>query len=169
MTGMIPRLLDRLGRYARQVGVFRGLQPIEMQQLEHGHQELPRRREREIATRQLHDLRVAELDTLAKIRERVSRSPLPFDLTRQLEKQVRLADQVERGIRQRDVLLEDRTMAAPLGRAMTEDESVVAESEEVFAEHRNGWSLIAYRLSLIAYRLSLIAYRLSLIAYRLSL
>jgi hypothetical protein len=45
--------------------------------------------------------------------------------------QARLADQVEADVRERDVFLERRAVAAPLGVALAEDQRVVGETQDV--------------------------------------
>jgi hypothetical protein len=77
---------------------------------------------------------IAIVDCLAKIRERVLASPFSFNLAREFEQERRLTNQVESDIRERDVLLENGTMPAPLRKTMTEHETIVAESEEIFGE-----------------------------------
>ena len=47
------------------------------------------------------------------------------------EQQARLADQVERDVGERQVLLEDRAVPAPLRQALAEDQRVVGEAEDV--------------------------------------
>src|SRR5688572_14744987 len=96
-----------------------------MQHFEHRDEKLSRNGERKITTRQLDDQRVPELDGLAEISECICVLPLSLRLPCQPEEQVRLADEVERHVGERDVLLEDRSMTAPLGQAMTQDQAIV--------------------------------------------
>ena len=97
-------------------------------------QELARDREREVALRQLDELAVAELNDLAKIRERIFVAPLPFHLAGETQEHRRLAEEIERDVRRRDVFLEDRTVAAPLAQPMAEHEPVVAEAQEILEQ-----------------------------------
>ena len=45
-----------------------------------------------------------------------------------------MADQIERHIRQSDVLLQYRRVAAPLRETVAEDQTIIAESERVLEE-----------------------------------
>ena len=128
---VIARLLHRLRGDAGQLGVRRFCRALHLQQREHAEEELPNDREAEIALRQLDHQRVPEVDRVAEIRERVLVATLPFHLAGELEQQRRLADQVERDVGERDVLLEDRPVAAPLRQPMAEHQPVVAEAEQV--------------------------------------
>src|SRR3970040_2267636 len=101
-----------------------------MQDLEDGNQELTRHGEREITAGKLHDQRVPEINRFAEIGEVVGGPRLPLRLSSQLQQEVRLADEVERHVGQRDVFLEDWPMAAPLGEAMAEDQAIVAQAKE---------------------------------------
>ena len=49
----------------------------------------------------------------------------------ELEEVRRLADEIERDVGQRDVLLENRRMPTPLRQSMTENESIVAEAKKI--------------------------------------
>ena len=111
-------------------------QRFHLQQRVNAEEELAHDREPEVAVRQLDEQHVAVVDGVAEIRERVLVASLPFDLARELEKQRRFADQVERDVGERDVLLEDRPVAAPLGQPMAEHEPVVGEAEEIGEERR---------------------------------
>jgi hypothetical protein len=91
-------------------------------------------RKRVITLRELHQMHVAVIDRIAEIREIIFTASLTLSLTRQLQKKGCLADEIERDVRERDVLLENRTMPAPLRETMTEHESIVAKSEEVLKE-----------------------------------
>jgi hypothetical protein len=134
VSGVVSRLLVRFRGDSGEISVLRRLQALEMQNLEDRDQELARHREREISARKLHDQCVPELDGFAEVGQRVGGPPLPFDLASQLQQKVRLADEVERDVGQRDVLLEDRPMAAPFRETMAEDEAIVAEAEEIVGE-----------------------------------
>ena len=105
------------------------------------HQHVPRVEEKltndggsEITVRPLDELRVAELDGVTEIGERIFAPPFPFDLPRELEQGRRLANEVECDVRERDVFLENRRVPAPLGESMAEDEPVIRESKQVFEE-----------------------------------
>src|SRR4029079_8921704 len=124
VADMVPRLLERLGRNPREIGVAALLQRIHLQQRVDAEQKLPDDGEAEITLGELQHQRVAKVDRVAEIGERVLVSSLPFHGRRELEEQARLADQVERDVGEGDVLLEDRSMAAPLGQPVSEHESV---------------------------------------------
>jgi hypothetical protein len=98
---------------------------VQVQRVENGNEELARRREGEVATRQLHDQRVPELGAFAEIRERIGGPSLSFFPARELEQQVGLANEVERDVRKRDVLFEDWPVAAPFGETMAVYQAIV--------------------------------------------
>ena len=100
----------------------------------HVEQELAHDREREVAFRQLDELAVAVVHRLAEIRERILVASLAFDLAREPQEHRRLADQVERDVRERDVLLEDRTVTAPFGQPVAEHQAVVAEPQQILEQ-----------------------------------
>jgi len=54
------------------------------------------------------------------------------------EQQPRLSEQVERGVGQRDVLLDHRAVAAPLRQPLSEDQRAVAEAKHVLEVGRTG-------------------------------
>ncbi len=99
-------------------------------------QKLARDGEGEIPVRQLDDERVAVVGRIAKIRERVLVAALRFRFAGPLQQQVRLAHEVERDVRERDVLLEDRPVPAPLAQPVAKHQAVVAVAEQVFEELR---------------------------------
>ena len=90
--------------------------------------------ERVVPIGKFDQMSVAIVDRLTEIREIIFASSLSFDLTSELEKEGRLADQVESDVRERDVLFENRPVSAPLRQTMTKNETIVAESEEIFGE-----------------------------------
>ena len=55
-----------------------------------------------------------------------------FDLARISEPHPRLAEEVEAHVRERDVFLEDRTLADPFAEALREHEVAVAEAQQEF-------------------------------------
>ncbi len=85
--------------------------------------------------RQLGQRVVGELAFGAEVRVVVFRAVFAGELLFQRGgvrvQQARLADQVEAHVRQRDVLFEDRAVAAPLGIALTEDQRGVREAQHV--------------------------------------
>jgi len=94
-------------------------------------EELAHDRERIVAFRQLDEVNVPIVDRLAEIREIVFTSTFAFGFTRELEVERCLSDEVERDVRESNVLLENRTVPAPLRQPVAEHEAVVAESQQV--------------------------------------
>src|SRR5262249_5316484 len=128
----------RFRRDPRQFGVAGRSEGLHLQQRVDTEQQLPNDGEREVATWQLHQERVPELDAVAQEREIVLGASLALRRPRQLEKQRRLADQVERDVRERDVFLENRAVPAPLRQPVAEDQPVVAEAEEIGKDNLGG-------------------------------
>src|SRR4051794_35794016 len=128
---MIPELLHGFRGDAGELLIAAPLQGLGLEQREDAEEELPDDGDGEVALRQLDEQRVSELHGIAQIRECIGVAPLSLDLCRKPEQERRLADEVERDVRQRDVLLEDRRMAAPLGETMAEDEPIVAETKQI--------------------------------------
>ena len=85
----------------------------------------------EVAVRALDEQQVAEVPGVAQVGEVVGGAALALDLGGEAEPHLRLADQVERDVGERDVLLERRRVAAPLGDAVAEDQGRVADAEQV--------------------------------------
>ena len=75
---------------------------------------------------------------VAQIGERVLVAALALDRRRIGVERPRLADEVERDVRERDVLLEHRRVAAPFGQTMPEHERIVGEAQRVLHERRVG-------------------------------
>jgi hypothetical protein len=99
-------------------------------------QKLANNRVPEVALGQLDHQCVPILAIGAQIGERILISPLGFNLARALQEQVRFANEVERDVRERDVLFENRTMSAPLAQPMAEDEPIVTEPKQVLEKVR---------------------------------
>ena len=59
-------------------------------------------------------------------------APTAFELTRMGEQHARSPNMVQRGIGDRDVLLEERAVAAPFRQPLAENECVVAEAQNRF-------------------------------------
>ena len=78
---------------------------------------------------------------IAQERELVLAAPdarrLRLDILRVREPQPRLAQEVEADVGQRDVLLEDRPLADPLGQPLREHEAVVGEPQHVVERARS--------------------------------
>jgi hypothetical protein len=62
--------------------------------------------------------------------ERIFVAAAPFDLAGQREQQPRLADEVERDVGERDVLLDHRAVAAPLRQPLAEDQRGVGDAQQ---------------------------------------
>ena len=97
-------------------------------------QELPHQRVAEVAVRPLDQQQVAEVPGVAQIGEVVGGAPLALDLGGEAQPHLRLADQVERDVGERDVLLQHRRVAAPFGDAVAEDQRGVADAQQVLEE-----------------------------------
>ena len=93
---------------------------------------------REVAVRPLDELQVAEVALVAQVGEVVLGAAGALDLAGVGQQGARLAEQVERDVGQRDVLLELRRAGDPLAEPLGEDERVVAEPEGVRRERRRG-------------------------------
>ena len=86
--------------------------------------------ERTVA-RQFKQRVVAELVRVAEVGQLVFRAVAALQRGDQLVEQAGLADQVEADVGQRDVLLEDGAVPAPLGIALAEDQGIVGEVQQV--------------------------------------
>jgi hypothetical protein len=76
----------------------------------------------EVDVRQLDDRKVAELVFGAQESEMVLVAAAPLECGRIRQQHARLPDQVERHVGERDVLLDHRSVAAPLGNPLAEDQ-----------------------------------------------
>ena len=74
--------------------------------------------------------RFRKSQTVAQEGEVVGAPLLPLDLGGKSQPHLRLADQVERGVGQRDVLLQHGGVAAPLADPVAEDQRVVSHPQE---------------------------------------
>ena len=128
---MVARLLQPFRGDAGEISVAAPLERFGLQHREHAEEQLSYDRDGEVALRQLDEKHIAVLDCITKIGERIGVASLPLDLGRQPEEQRRLTDEVERDVREGNVLLENRRMTAPLGETMAEHEPVVAKSHEI--------------------------------------
>src|SRR5688500_1539670 len=131
---MVSLLLHRLGGKLGDSDVAALLQGVHQVHAECVEEKLPRDREREITARELDELNVAELNLLAKKRELVRGAAVPLRFRRQLKGAVRLPQEIERDVGQRDVFLEDGPVTAPLRKTVTENQPVVAEPETEFGD-----------------------------------
>src|SRR5262249_18707118 len=104
VPNMVTRFLYGLRRNARQFGIRALRDGVHLAQREHAEQQLADDREGKVAFRQLDHQQVAVVDRVSEIRERVFRAILAFYLAGELEQKRRLTDQIERDVRERDVL-----------------------------------------------------------------
>ena len=141
VVAVVGELLDGLGGDGREHGVDAVDEPLHDRQAPRGEHQQPRDRHREVAVVGLDEPHVAELTGLTEEGQRVlgrHRRPLGqrrddgrIGGRRTGEQQTRLAEQVERDVGQRDVLLEVGRAAAPLRQPVGVDERVVAEHQAV--------------------------------------
>jgi hypothetical protein len=115
-------------------GVGGGGEGLEELVVEGVEEELAHQRVAEVAVRALDEEQVAEVPGVAEVGEVVGGAALALDLGGEAEPELGLADQVERDVGERDVLLERGGVAAPFGDAVAEDEGGVADAEEGFEE-----------------------------------
>ena len=101
---------------------------------EYVEEKLPHDGERVVPIGKFDQMSVAIVDRLTEIREIILASSLSFDLPSELEKERRLADQVESDVRERDVLFENRSVPTPLRKSMAEYKAVVTEAEEILGQ-----------------------------------
>ena len=93
-------------------------------------------RDGEIAVRLLDQQHVAEVARVAQKGELVVVAALAFDLAGEVQPELRLADQVERDVGERDVFLQRRRMPAPFGQAMPEDQALSPRPQRRYSNRR---------------------------------
>ncbi|NRQ27757.1 hypothetical protein XMG7_003240 [Aliiroseovarius sp. xm-g-7] len=84
----------------------------------------------EIAVGQLGQEHVAEIPCVAQEGEVVGGFAFALHFGGIAEPHLGLADEVKRGVGERDVLFENRRVAAPFGHAVAEDQGVVALTQQ---------------------------------------
>ncbi len=131
---MIPVLLHGLRRQRGKPGMRALLQRVEKMHAERVEEKLAGNRISEVPDRELGETHIPERDGVAKVGEIVGSSSRALGFPGELQRARRLADEVERDVRQRDVLLQNRPVAAPLGETMAEYEPVVANAQQIFGE-----------------------------------
>ena len=97
-------------------------------------EELPRDRKGEIAVWLFHELCVPELRRFPKVGKLILGAPVPFDFAGKMKEGARLTDQIEGDICERDVFFEHRSVSAPLGQPVAEDQAVIAEAQKKINE-----------------------------------
>src|SRR5712692_6020304 len=138
MAQVIGGLLLGLGGDRRQRRIARARERAPEGMYEGGIEELPDDGDGEIAVGLLDQQDVAEIVGVAQIGERILVAALALDRAGISVERARLADEVERDIAQRQLLLEQRRMADPFREAVAEDERVVGEPQRVREEGRGG-------------------------------
>ena len=68
------------------------------------------------------------------LEEDIALANIALDLIGQAKKVSRLSDEIERDVGERDVLLEDGAVAAPLGKPVPQDQAIVAQAEQILEE-----------------------------------
>ena len=140
-VAVVGQFLHALRSDGSEHGVRVGRQPLEQGEPVGGEHQHPAHRLGEVAVRQLDQADIAEVAVVAEEREPVLVGHRGAFGERGHDARVRgrgtrqqqpgLAEQVERDVGQRDVLLEVGRPAAPLREAVGQDERVVAEGEAV--------------------------------------
>ena len=131
MAQMIGDLLDGLGGDRGEARIRRARHRLPEGVHEGRQQELAQDGHGEIAVRPLDHQEVAVGGDVAQISERILVASFALDLARIGVKGASLADQVERDIGERQLLLEHRRVAAPFGQAMAVDQRRIGEAQRV--------------------------------------
>ncbi len=131
---VIPVLLHCLRRQSGKPRVRAFLQRVEKVHAECVEEKLPGNRISEVPDRELGETHVPERDGVPKVGKIVGSSSRALGFSGELKSARRLTDEVEGDVRQSDVLLQNRPVPAPLGKAMTEYEPVVADAQQIFGE-----------------------------------
>jgi hypothetical protein len=97
-------------------------------------QELPRDRLCEIAVRLLDQQAIGEIHHVAAEGESVAVAALVFDGAGEAEEMRRLADLIQRHVRQRKIDFQSRRVTAPFAQPLTEDERIVAKAKRIREE-----------------------------------
>src|SRR2546423_14749854 len=145
VANVIARLLEHLCRDASEILVGAPLQRLCLCHRVDAEQELPSDGEGEVAFGKLDEQRVSVVDAVTQKREGVGVAIGVLGRRGVREQEIRLAYEIEGDVRERDVLLENRRMAAPFGQTMAEHQAIVAETHEVLDEVGNRGSLAAAR------------------------
>ena len=131
---MVLHLLDRLGRNRRDLGIGRCRQPGQHRQMPAVEQELAQDGLAEIAIGLLHQQHVAEVPDVAQHGKVIRAAALAFNLSRKAQPHLRLPDEVQRDIGQRDIFLQRRRVAAPFADPVAQHEGVVAHPAQKFEQ-----------------------------------
>jgi hypothetical protein len=135
VVAVVGHLLDTLARHRRDHGVARAEQALQQREPPGGEQQQPRDRPGEVQlVAQLGQRDVAELRLRALVGEGVLVAPAAFDVPGPGEQDAGLAEQIERDVGERHLLLQLRCVADPLGDAVAADQGVITEHEAVLGE-----------------------------------
>ena len=109
-------------------------QPAQLDRMPGVEQELAHQGAAEVAVGHLAQEHVAEIPYVAQEGEVVSGSAFALHFTGKAKPHLGLADQVQRGVGQRDVLFQHRCVAAPFADPVAEDQSVVPHPQQELAK-----------------------------------
>jgi hypothetical protein len=87
-----------------------------------------------VSDRKLDDLKIPIVDRFTEISERVFVAPFAFRLSRKMQIEACLTDQIERDVGESNVFLENRRVPAPFRQAMSKNETIIAKPEEILEE-----------------------------------
>ena len=131
---MIGHFLHRLRGNVGDPLVRRSRQRLQQFQMIDVEEEVPHQRLTKITVRTFDQQQVPEIPCVAQIGQIVGASAFAFDLCGQPQPHLRLADEIQRDIRQSDVFLQRRGMPTPLGIAMPEDQRRIAGAQQELEE-----------------------------------
>ncbi|KFJ68136.1 phenylacetic acid degradation PaaI domain protein [Bordetella bronchiseptica] len=131
---VVGDLLQHLGGNRRHAFVGRPGQADQQEVVPGVEQELARHGVAIVAIGPLDQQQVAELRRIAQVGQPVLVAPGPLDLAGQRQPHAGLAQQVERGIGQRQVLFQHGPVAAPLAQALRQHQGGVAQPQQVLKQ-----------------------------------
>jgi hypothetical protein len=135
VVAVVGQLLDALARHGRHHRVARAEQPLQQREPPRREQQQPGDRAGEVeVVRELGERDVAELRLGAQVGQCVLVALPALHVRRAGEQHAGLAEQVERGVGQRDLLLQLRSVGHPLREPMAADQRVVTEHQAVLRE-----------------------------------
>jgi hypothetical protein len=128
MLLVVARFFQRLAGDRCQLGFAGIAQPLPQQLEPGGDHRIAQHGCGKVAARQLDECRVQIVALVAQEGELILVVVLRALFAGQREHAARLADQVERHVRQRDVLFEDRRMPTPFAQALAKDQAGIADA-----------------------------------------